>query len=109
MSNPQDIKDRIKAELKKDSSKSVKEMCQVCEVNKNILSTMAAGSMPKLENLSKIADYLGVSVDYLLCREQNEKSTPDNAVRSAVIEKVNHLPDSSLDRLLGYLEALEEE
>lgn len=34
MLNPQDIKDIIKAELKKDKSKSVKDMCQVCEVNK---------------------------------------------------------------------------
>lgn len=83
MLNSQDIKDIIKAELKKDKSKSVKDMCQVCEVNKNILSTMASGSMPTLENIAKIADYLGVSVDYLLGR-QIKNSTPDE-IRSAII------------------------
>lgn len=44
---------------------------------------MASGSMPTLENIAKIADYLGVSVDYLLGR-QIKNSTPDE-IRSAII------------------------
>ena len=94
----------------KEQGVSISTMLTDIGINKNTLSSMSSrGSWVSSDTLAKIADYLGVSVDYLLCREQNEKSTPDNAVRSAVIEKVNHLPDSSLDRLLGYLEALEEE
>lgn len=95
----------------KEQGVSISTMLTDIGINKNTLSSMSSrGSWVSSDTLAKIADYLGVSVDYLLCREQNEKSTPDNnAVRSAVIEKVNNLPDSSLDRLLGYLEALEEE
>lgn len=104
MLNPQDIKDIIKAELKKDKSKSVKDMCQVCEVNKNILSTMASGSMPTLENLAKIADYLNVSVDYLLGR-QTKNSTPDE-IRSAIISKVYAMSDEQAKKLLDLLESL---
>lgn len=101
MLNPQDIKDIIKAELKKDKSKSVKNMCQVCEVNKNILSTMASGSMPTLENIAKIADYLGVSVDYLLGREY-KNSTPDE-IRSAIINRVYAMSDEQAKKLLDLL------
>lgn len=102
--NSQDIKNVIKNELKKDKSKSVKEMCQVCGVNKNILSTMASGSMPTLDNLSKIADYLGVSVDYLIGRD-NKNSTSDE-VRSAIISKVYSMPDEQCKKFLDFLESL---
>ncbi|MBQ8961214.1 MAG: helix-turn-helix transcriptional regulator [Ruminococcus sp.] len=104
MLNSQDIKNVIKNELKKDKSKSVKEMCQVCGVNKNILSTMASGSMPTLDNLSKIADYLGVSVDYLIGRD-NKNSTSDE-VRSAIISKVYSMPDEQCKKFLDFLESL---
>ena len=104
MKNPQAIKDIIKTELKNDKSKSVKEMCQKCGLNKNILSTMAAGSMPKLENISKIADYLGVSVDYLLGRKY-KNSAPDE-IRSAIISKVYSMPDEQCKKLLDFLESL---
>jgi transcriptional regulator with XRE-family HTH domain len=94
----------------KEQGITISTMLTDIGINKNTLSSMSSrGSWVSSDTLAKIADYLGVSVDYLLCREQNKKSTPDNTVRSAVIEKVNNLPDSSLDRLLGYLEALEEE
>lgn len=36
-------------------------------LSKNTLSTMqSGGSLPRLETLAKIADYLGCSVDYLI-------------------------------------------
>lgn len=66
-----------------------------------------SNGVPKREALEKIAEYLGVSVDYLL--ERDEKNAPDDAARSVIIEKVKSLPDSQLDRLLGYLEGLAEE
>lgn len=48
-------------------------------LNKNLISTMQArGSMPKADNLAKIADYLEVSVDYLLGRtdDPGQKTEP---------------------------------
>lgn len=50
-------------------------MLEDCDMNKNALYTMqSGGSMPKAENLAKIADYLGCSVDYLLGRTKTDES-----------------------------------
>ena len=47
----------------------VKTLLSECGLSKNTLSSMlSGGSMPKSENLAKIADYLDCSVDYLLGR-----------------------------------------
>lgn len=47
----------------------VKTLLSECGLSKNALSSMlSGGSMPKSENLAKIADYLDCSVDYLLGR-----------------------------------------
>ena len=49
-----------------------KNMLNDCELNKNVISTMLSrNSMPKADNLAKIADYLNISVDYILGRTQN--------------------------------------
>ena len=57
------------------------------------------------ENLLKIAEVLGVSVDALLDRE-NKKSAPAIASRSAIIEKISRLSDDQLRRLEAELDAL---
>ena len=96
------------------------------------------GSIPKYEILQQIADAFGVSVGELFDGENysnepydmkpdfsqkkkqfrmkgavriipSQKNTPDEEVRSIVIEKVNNLSNSQLDRLLGYIEALSED
>ena len=51
----------------------LKDMFIELELNKDTLSNMYRGSMLKGDSLAKIADYLDVSVDYLLGRENNEK------------------------------------
>lgn len=45
-------------------------------LGKNTLSNFKT-SMPKADNLAKIADYLGVSVDYLLGREEVKEESID--------------------------------
>lgn len=58
--------------LLKEKNKSQKIMLEDCRLNKNVISTMLSrGSMPKADNLGKIADYLDCSVDYLLGRTDN--------------------------------------
>lgn len=49
------------------------------------------------ENLLKIAEVLGCSVDALL--DRNEKSAPADTSRSAIIEKISQLSDDQLRRL----------
>ena len=66
------IAKRIK-ELAKSNNIIIKDMLKDCGLSKNALSTMiSGGSTPKSENLARIADYLGCSVDYLLGREDND-------------------------------------
>lgn len=97
--------DRIKAAAKK-AGIPVTELLSECGLSKNALSSMnSRGSWIASDSLGMIADYLGVSVDFLLGRDI-KKSAPDQSVRSAVYDKISQLSDSQLDRLLGYLEAL---
>lgn len=106
MNKSQEIVKTIKT-LAKEQGCTIGGMLETCDISKNALSSMNLGYLPRLENLVKIADYLNVSVDYLLGREV-QKNAPDS-IRSAVINAVNRLPEEKLDRLLGYLEALAQE
>ena len=74
MYNPAVVAERIK-EYAKSQKVSVGQMLEECELNKNVLSTMLSrGSMPKADNIARIADYLDCSVDYLLGRTDNPKA-----------------------------------
>lgn len=56
-------------ELSKAKNIVIKDMLTECGLSKNTLSSMlSGGSTPKSDNLARIADYLNVSVDYLLGR-----------------------------------------
>lgn len=48
-----------------------KDMLIKLQLNKNTLSNMYNGSMLRGDSLARIADYLEVSVDYLLGRTDN--------------------------------------
>lgn len=63
-----EIAEKIKSTAK-SKNLSLKDILFECGLSKNALSSMiSGGSTPKSENLAKIADCLGVSVDYLLGR-----------------------------------------
>lgn len=67
-------------------------------LGKNTLSNFKT-SMPKADNLAKIADYLGVSVDYLLGREKPEMPEVDPTTK-VLIEHFNKLsPQDKIDIL----------
>lgn len=71
MYDPVFTAERIKI-ITKTKGATVKVLLDDCGLNKNVLSTMLSrGSMPKADNLAKIADYLDCSVDYLLGRTDN--------------------------------------
>ncbi|MCJ7856049.1 helix-turn-helix domain-containing protein [Lachnospiraceae bacterium NSJ-143] len=58
--------------LLKERGTQQKIMLENCGLNKNTVSSMLSrGSMPKADNLAKIADYLGCSIDYLMGRTDN--------------------------------------
>lgn len=86
MKNPQEIATVIK-ELTKAKKITIGKMLSDCELGVNTLSSMQSGGyFPRLEAINKIADYLGVSVDYLLGRTEN----PNISVVQTVNGNNNH-------------------
>ena len=73
MYNSQDVAERIK-ELAQKKNISVKQVLSDIGLGFNTMSNMKT-SMPKSDNLAKIADYLDCSVDYLLGRVDTPNST----------------------------------
>ena len=73
MYNTDIIAERIK-ERAKVCGIPLKKILETVGLGRNfIASSLTSGSMPKADNLAKLADYFGVSVDYLLGRTDNPK------------------------------------
>lgn len=89
-----DIAQKIKVAAKK-SGIPIKQMLEDVGLAKGTLDNFKT-SMPKADNLAKIADYLGVSVDYLLGREI--KNAPDK-VRSDIINRIMSLSEEDAEKL----------
>ena len=69
MYNSSNVAERIKVTAKRKGV-SVKEVLENVGLGFNTMSNMKT-SMPKADNIAKIADYLGCSIDYLLGRTDN--------------------------------------
>lgn len=63
------VAEKIKS-LAKEKGVSMKQLLKDVGLGFNTMSNMKT-SMPKADNLAKIADYLNCSVDYLLGRTDN--------------------------------------
>lgn len=70
--NNTDLLERIKKTIKEKNTTQKKILIN-CDLSPNLFVTMKT-SMPKSDNLAKIADELDVSVDYLLGRTDNQES-----------------------------------
>ncbi len=70
-----DIAARVK-EIAKKQGVSIGDMMNALNLGKNTLTNFKS-SMPKADNLAKIADYLDCSVDYLLGRTTEIKKTAE--------------------------------
>ena len=77
MYNSNDIPLRIKA-LAKEKGIKIKQVLEKAQIGDNAMAHMKT-SMPKADNLAKIADELDCSVDYLLGRTEN----PDAHIKSS--------------------------
>ena len=69
MYNSTETANRIKS-LAKERGISVRQVLLSAKLSYNTMSNMKT-SMPKADNLARIADYLDCSVDYLLGRTDN--------------------------------------
>ena len=82
MSNPQ-IADKIIKECKQKNIK-VSQLLAICNINHSFISDMRhKNRAPSVDKISAIADYLGVSVDYLLGRTE----TPNRITETTTISK----------------------
>lgn len=71
MYNPKDIANRIK-ECAKEKNISLSAILRECDLGVNVVGNMGSGRMPAVDSVAKIADYLNVSVDYLLGRTEEK-------------------------------------
>ena len=77
MKNSQEIAIIIK-DVAKSKKIAIGKMLSDCDLSVNTLSSMQSGGFfPRLEAINKIADYLDVSVDYLLGRTDNPNINSD--------------------------------
>lgn len=101
------IAERIKSVAKKRNVK-INLMLDDCGLSKNTLSSMlSGGSMPKSENLAKIADYLDCSVDYLLGRDAERKKSPsldglEDEAEKQLIQFFRSLNETGCEKMLDY-------
>ena len=87
MQNSQELANRIKQKAK-EKNIAIGKMLQDCQLSVNTLSSRKAGGFyPRLEAICKIADYLDVSVDYLLDRPISGLSEEENLILSAYRSK----------------------
>ncbi len=108
MFNSAEVAERIKARSK-ELNVQLKDVFEQSGLNKNMIAGMRNGSMPKADNLAKIAEQLDCSVDYLLGRdEQTKKPTPvseDSLTpkERLMIDRYRNRPDvqTAVDILLG--------
>lgn len=69
--------ERIKS-LAKSHSKTMKQVTLDLNYSENYFYTLKNGKQPSAEKLNEIADYFGVSVDYLLGRTDNLSNENNN-------------------------------
>lgn len=98
MCNPTKVAETIK-EMSKSKNIMIGALFQECGLSKNTLSTMQSrGYLPRLETMSKIADCLDCSVDYLLGRTENPQSHKCPAVTTGDVSgNYNSIIGSSSD------------
>ncbi len=112
MENTQIIASRIKTQAKQKNI-SVKDILSFYAIDKNLLNKLSKGKDTSTQNIYKIADYLHVSVDYLLGRTDiptstysiNNKNTTINGTQANVINN-NVVSDNITEEFFRLFEKL---
>ena len=102
MYNSQELANAKKKAVKEQNT-TVGKMLSDCGLSVNTLSSMQSGGYyPRLEAITKIADYLGVSVDYLLGRDAQHGELPDD--ERALLEAYREKPENVKNAVKALLE-----
>lgn len=62
---------------------------------------------PDQATLVRLADLFNVSVDYILCRNEEQPTVNDDGLRAKAIDRIQALPDPALERVLDFLEGIQ--
>lgn len=101
-------------ELRKKKSLQQKALAIELKVSQATISSWELGEkQPSSKNVARLADFFGVSIDYLLGRDcttlpdEKEPTVNDDGLRAKAIERVQALSDPELVRVLDFLKGLE--
>lgn len=101
MYNAQSVADNIKKLL---SAKHItgKKLCQDCDLGVNTISNIRRGDVKSIETFIIIADYLEVSIDFLLGRtETNSFQNSMSKNHKRIFEIFTDLSEDNQDILIG--------
>lgn len=98
MYNSNNIAERIRTQAKLIDV-TVKKMLEDIGLGFNTMSNMKT-SMPKADNLAKIADYLGCSVDYLLGRTDNPAIKTNEENEQNILDIYRNLNPSGQEQFM---------
>ena len=102
MYNSQELANAIKKAVKEQNT-TVGKMLSDCGLSVNTLSSMQSGGYyPRLEAITKIADYLDISVDYLLGRDVQHGELPDD--ERALLKAYREKPENVKNAVKALLE-----
>lgn len=90
MYNSQNVANTIK-KLLLDKGITAKEMCVACSLGVNTLSNIRRGDVKSIETFQIISDYLGVSIDYLLGRENTSNTALHYSGNNNITDIINDL------------------
>lgn len=98
---------RIK-ELRKGKKLTQVKLCQILNIAQPTLSGYETGTFePDNITMAKIADYFGVSIDYLLGREEPQGTPPAQALTDAekkLMELIGEMTDEEVDELSNFID-----
>ena len=76
---------------------SANKMLEDCGLSHNMLQTMKKGTIPSADRLEKIADYFGVSIDYIMGRKASDAEVEDMVEYLATRKEARMLFDLAKD------------
>ena len=90
--------------LAKEKKITNQQLCKILETNPNKIYDWKIGkSKPSAEDVSKLADSFGCSVDYLLGRENTSDTTVLPAKLQELVDTASSLSEEQLSDLLRYV------
>lgn len=101
--------------LRMEKGITQKELADRLHISRSTIAGYESlGKEPDGEKLCALADFFGVSVDYLLGGTDSREpinqppAAAQRPAEAAIAEELGSLSDRQLDRLLGYIQALKE-